>query len=44
MSSPLVGLGMSGGGFRASLYHLGTLAALAEAGVLLQQHSRPTQR
>ena len=26
----LVGLGMSGGGFRASLYHLGTLSVLAE--------------
>lgn len=27
-----VGIGMSGGGFRASLYHLGTLSALAEVG------------
>ena len=28
-----VGIGMSGGGFRASLYHLGTLSALAEVGL-----------
>ena len=29
-----VGLALSGGGFRASLFHLGTLSALAEAGRL----------
>jgi len=29
-----VGLGLSGGGFRASLYHIGTLAKLAELDVL----------
>jgi predicted acylesterase/phospholipase RssA len=29
-----VGLGLSGGGFRASLYHLGVLARLAESDVL----------
>jgi predicted acylesterase/phospholipase RssA len=29
-----VGLALSGGGFRASLYHLGVLAALAEADIL----------
>ncbi|MBI5665787.1 MAG: patatin-like phospholipase family protein [Nitrospirae bacterium] len=29
-----VGLALSGGGFRASLYHLGALAALAEADIL----------
>ena len=29
-----VGLGLSGGGFRASLYHIGTLARLAELDVL----------
>ncbi len=29
-----VGLALSGGGFRASLYHLGVLARLAEVGVL----------
>ncbi len=29
-----VGLALSGGGFRASLYHLGVMARLAEAGVL----------
>ncbi|MDA0737599.1 MAG: hypothetical protein O2999_03175 [Nitrospirae bacterium] len=29
-----VGLGLSGGGFRASLYHLGVMARLAEAGIL----------
>ncbi len=32
--SPKIGLCLSGGGFRAALYHIGTLAALAEAGVL----------
>jgi len=32
--SKLVGLGMSGGGFRASLYHLGTLSVLAEVDAL----------
>jgi len=30
----VVGLGMSGGGFRASLYHLGSLSVLAEADAL----------
>mgnify|MGYP001798362103 CR=1 FL=1 len=30
----IVGLGMSGGGFRASLYHLGTLSVLAEVDAL----------
>jgi len=29
-----IGLALSGGGFRASLFHLGTLSALAEAGIL----------
>jgi predicted acylesterase/phospholipase RssA len=29
-----VGLALSGGGFRASLFHIGTLAALADAGLL----------
>lgn len=29
-----IGLGLSGGGFRASLFHIGTLAKLAELGVL----------
>ncbi|MEZ5258508.1 MAG: patatin-like phospholipase family protein [Ilumatobacteraceae bacterium] len=29
-----LGLGLSGGGFRATLFHLGVLAALADAGVL----------
>lgn len=31
-----VGLALSGGGFRASLYHIGVLARLAELGVLSQ--------
>ena len=31
---PGVGLAMSGGGYRASLFHLGSLRRLAEMGVL----------
>jgi len=29
-----IGLALSGGGFRASIFHIGTMAALAEAGIL----------
>ena len=31
---PRLGLALSGGGFRAALYHVGVVAALAEAGLL----------
>jgi NTE family protein len=34
MATPRLGLGLSGGGFRASLFHLGTLARMAELDVL----------
>lgn len=36
MDTQKIGLCLSGGGFRAALYHIGTLAALAEAGLLHQ--------
>jgi predicted acylesterase/phospholipase RssA len=36
LGNPRLGLALSGGGFRASAFHLGTLAALDELGLLSQ--------
>ena len=33
-SNQRLGLGLSGGGFRASFYHVGVLAKMAELGML----------